>query len=168
MKQNNIPGIEITDKNDRRYISLVSRWGCTCETLTRDNFVRLMSEDLADALGRYKALNDQEKINDGELFFDFQPNVINGVPYECTLTPNDLYENQLGRCFDYVSQSKWWGKAVGWTLTYECRKGTFRSLSRGKVNLLMNEQDTERHDAEVQKMNDDIMRFYATARYCGD
>ena len=102
-----------------------------------------------------------------EMFWDFKPEVGNSIPGVCILMPSDddvLFE----RCYEKWIKSPWWQHGHGWVLKYDCHTKSFRSSARPWIELMMDDEATEERKRQQQDIDNDIARFYANCRYCGD
>lgn len=94
-------------------------------------------------------------------FFDFKLNPFsNGISDNCILRVNTT-EEKLGRCFDEITNNKYWITATGWQLIEE---RNFRS----QIKLIMPDEMNELYRKEEEGLANAIANFYAGSNYWGD
>lgn len=102
-------------------------------------------------------------------FFDFKVNPGDmGISDNCVLSYRDLTPNKLHRCFENIKDNKYFKKAKGWTLTYECSENSYRTAFRPQIKLIV-DSETEaqmKHDGEV--LTNAVNEFYKGCQYWGD
>lgn len=102
-------------------------------------------------------------------FFDFKVNPGDmGISDNCILSYRDLTPNKLRRCFENIKDNKYFKKAKGWTLTYECSENSYRTSFRPQIKLIV-DSETEaqmKHDEEV--LTNAVNEFYKGCQYWGD
>ena len=104
------------------------------------------------------------------LFFDFKPEVGNGLPGVCVLKP-DTDERQLRACFDELVKSRWWKKGTGWAFKYEASKYDLATHFRPWIELIMSESDAAQRRKEQKMLDDSIAAYYdsvGSGGYTGD
>lgn len=105
-----------------------------------------------------------------DIFFDFKPDVRNGIPGVCILK-SDTPDSQLGRCYEELAKSKWWQYGKGWAFKYECGMSTLLYSFRPWIDLLMNESEAEERKREQKRLDDEIQAWYdrkGSGGYTGD
>ena len=105
----------------------------------------------------------------GLSFFDFNVNPGDmGISSNCILSYEDLTPNKLRRCFENIKDNKYFKKAKGWILTYECSENSYRTAFRPQIKLIV-DSETEaqmKHDEEV--LTNAVNEFYKGCQYWGD
>ena len=102
-------------------------------------------------------------------YFDFDVNPGDmGISGNCVLSYENLTPNKLRRCFEDVKDNKYFKKAKGWALTYECSENSYRTSFRPQIKLIV-DSETEaqmKHDEEV--LTNAVNEFYKGCQYWGD
>lgn len=144
--------------------SLVTR-EVECSKLTEQEFVNLILEDLKSASANYEKLTNGEDIS----FFDLDVEPYrNGISYSCILD-TDADEEKARRCFDEIKDKKYFLLAKGWEFCYETKEEyNYKSCSRPEIKLLFDPEVEQQYKNDEKNLADDIARFYANCRYCGD
>ena len=104
------------------------------------------------------------------IFFDFKPDKGNmGIPAVCILKANSD-ENQLGRCYDEIKNSKYFKKATGWAFKYEShsKEKITTYAFRPYVDLLLDETSREEQKREEENLTKAVQSFYSNSNYWGD
>ena len=110
-------------------------------------------------------LEDPERI-----FFDFQPDKGSmGIPMDCILKAK-TDEEQLSKCYDYLSKNKYFKKATGWAFKYETNSKTEASYYafRPYVDLLLDESDRAEQKRDEEMLTQAVQDFYKNSNYWGD
>ena len=107
----------------------------------------------------FNAENDKWSLREAGIFFDFQPDVSQGIPGVCILTP-DSDDNHLARCFEEQAKTKWWKKATGWVFKYECGKNSLRHSFRPWIELIMDESSSAERKREQEALDNAISAWY--------
>lgn len=107
----------------------------------------------------------KEKTNEFQFypvsFFDFKLNPSeNYISGSCVLNV-DSSEEKLERCYDMIKDNKYFLSATGWELIEE-------RWSRSKIKLIMPDEMNEMYRKEKESLAEEISRFYADCKYCGD
>ena len=104
------------------------------------------------------------------IFFDFKPDKGNmGIPAVCILKANSD-ENQLGRCYDEIKNSKYFKNATGWAFKYEShsKEKITTYAFRPYVDLLLDETSREEQKREEENLTKSVQSFYSNSNYWGD
>ena len=107
----------------------------------------------------------KEKTNEFKFYpvsyFDFKLNPSeNYISDSCVLRVNTT-EDKLERCFDKIKDNKYFLSATGWELIEE-------RWSRPQIKLIMPDEMNEMYRKEKEGLAEEISRFYADCKYCGD
>lgn len=105
------------------------------------------------------AENDKWHLRKEGIFFDFKPDVRQGIPGVCILSP-DSDDNKLARCYEEQAKSKWWKKATGWAFKYECGKNSLRYSFRPWIELITDESTAAERKREQKALDDAISAWY--------
>ena len=102
-------------------------------------------------------------------FFDFKVNPGDmGISDNCILSYKGLTSEKLHRCFEKIKDNKYFKKAKGWKLTYECSENSYCVSFRPQIKLIV-DSETEaqmKHDEEV--LTNAVNEFYKGCQYWGD
>ena len=104
------------------------------------------------------------------IFFDFKPDKGNmGIPEVCILKANSD-ENQLGRCYDEIKNSKYFKNATVWAFKYESnsKEKITTYAFRPYVDLLLDETSREEQKREEENLTKAVQSFYSNSNYWGD
>jgi arsenate reductase-like glutaredoxin family protein len=71
------------------------------------------------------------------------------------------YKTSLENIYDYSIKNKYFINCTGWSIVHE-------NLSFEEFKLHLSDEMQAEWDDEFRKLAEDIQRFYATCRYCGD
>ena len=206
-----------TEYREYGVVTLARRENVKCASLSKEKFVKMISEDLNTAIEEYskivKPLNDErlkefverevematkfaekkwktqkkrdEYIENARknaqdkkwyledpkrIFFDFKPDKGNmGIPAVCILKANSD-ENQLGRCYDEIKNSKYFKNATGWAFKYEShsKEKITTYAFRPYVDLLLDETSREEQKREEENLTKAVQSFYSNSNYWGD
>lgn len=136
------------------------RTGIDPVLLTKEDFIKMLVEDLAEVMNQHPDLN---RIS-FEIDYNYSPKL-------CSLfiNPKAELEPQLDKAFEALKQSKNWPKVTGWNLR-SIMENTGRVSSSYEVRIEM--QFEESYMAEVLKNQREecarIHGFYNSLSYKGD
>lgn len=146
------------------WVSLTTR-EVECSKLTEQEFVNLILDDIKSASTHYEKLTN----GDDYIFFDLDVEPYrNGISYSCILdTESD--EEKARSCFKEIKDKKYFQLAKGWEFRYETSEScNYKSSFRPEIKLLFDPEVEQQYKDDEKKLADDIARFYADCRYCGD
>ena len=114
-------------------ISLVERNNIDCSVIGREAFIRCVSNDLQKANDIYSTAKETYEpdgcdMNLSFVDFDVWPGS-NSIPNNCVLAPSSTHE-QIGKCFDIISNNKYFKSAHGWAIKYDAKNDSIRSSFR--------------------------------------
>jgi len=116
----------------------------------------------------FNAENDRGRLREQGIFFDFKPDVRQGIPGVCILSPESS-DQQLRSCYKELVDSKWWKKGKGWVFKYECGKNSLRHSFRPWIDLIMDESSSAERKREQKALDDAIQDWYdSKGPYTGD
>ena len=146
------------------WVSLTTR-EVECSKLTEQEFVNLILDDIKTASAEYEKLTN----GDDYIFFDLDVEPYrNGISYSCILD-TDADEKKARSCFKEIKDKKYFLLAKGWEFRYETSEGNdYKSSFRPEIKLLFDPEVEQQYKDDEKKLADDIARFYADCRYCGD
>ena len=151
------------------WVSLVKR-EVECSKLTEQEFIEFILNDIKVASDEYLSLTNGRDIS----FFDLDVEPYsNGISGSCILRTKDINEEKVRSCFKYIKDKKYFLNAKGWEFCYETSETDnenykYYSCFRPQIKLLFDEDVQKQYEKDVKDLADDISRFYATCRYCGD
>ena len=147
------------------WVSLVKR-EVECSKLTEQEFIEFILNDIKVASDEYSSLTNGRDIS----FFDLDVEPYrNGISGSCILRTEDINEEKARSCFKYIKDNKYFQLAKGWDFCYETREGNnYKSSFRPEIKLLFDPEVEQQYKNDEKKLADDISRFYADCRYCGD
>lgn len=140
-----------------------------CSELTEQQFIEYILEDLKVADEEYKSLTNGRDIS----FFDLDVEPYrNGISYSCILD-TDADEEKAHSCFKEIKDKKYFQLAKGWEFCYKTKETDnenykYYSCFRPQIKLLFDEEIQKQYEKDEKDLADDIARFYADCRYCGD
>lgn len=136
-----------------------------CSKLTEQEFVNLILDDIKSASTHYEKLTN----GDNYIFFDLDVEPYqNGISSSCILD-TDTDEEKARSCFKEIKDKKYFLLAKGWEFRYETREGNnYKSSFRPEIKLIFDPEVEQQYKNDEKKLADDIARFYADCRYCGD
>ncbi len=146
------------------WVSLTTR-EVECSKLTEQEFIEFILEDIKVASEEYSSLTN----GDNYIFFDLDVEPYrNGISYSCILD-TDANEEKARSCFKEIKDKKYFLLAKGWEFRYETSEGSnYKSSFRPEIKLLFEEDVQKQYEKDEKDLADDIARFYADCRYCGD
>lgn len=103
--------------------------------------------------------------------FDVNPGT-NGLSGNCVLSK--FTDEELGRCYDEICNNKYFKSASAFSIGYLDSDSKWRTYYDGlcgfrpQVYMTMPEEMDKMYHAEAEALGEDIRRFYANCRYCGD
>ena len=106
-----------------------------------------------------------------KIFFDFKPDTgENGINSVCIISPKDVTDSQLEKCYDIVSKSKYFKKATGWSFKYESQNKDKVSVYsfRPYIDLILDENTRSEQQRDADRLRDSINNFYKDSNYWGD
>jgi hypothetical protein len=136
-----------------------------CSKLTEQEFIEFILEDIKVASDEYSSLTNGGDIS----FFDLDVEPYrNGISYSCILDTN-ADEEKARSCFKEIKDKKYFQLAKGWEFCYETSEGdNYKSCFRPEIKLIFDPEVEQQYKNDEKKLADDIARFYADCRYCGD
>lgn len=136
-----------------------------CSKLTEQEFVNLILDDIKSASTHYEKLTNGGNIS----FFDLDVEPYkNGISYSCILG-TDADEEKARSCFKEIKDKKYFLLAKGWEFRYQTREdNNYKSCFRPEIKLIFDPEVEQQYKDDEKKLADDIARFYADCRYCGD
>lgn len=146
------------------WVSLVKR-EVECSKLTEQEFIEFILNDIKIASDEYMSLTNGCDIS----FFDLDVEPYkNGISGSCILD-TDTDEEKARSCFKEIKDKKYFLLAKGWEFRYQTREGNnYKSSFRPEINLIFDEEIQNQYEKDEKDLADDIARFYADCRYCGD
>ena len=85
----------------------------------------------------------------------------NGLPGVCCLNCKDINVEDIGRCFDYIANNKYFKAATGWQLIH-------REHSRSYIKLILSDEMEKLYHKEAEELTKAVCDFYRGCRYFGD
>ena len=147
------------------WVSLVKR-EVECSKLTEQEFIEFILEDIKVASDEYSSLTNGRDIS----FFDLDVEPYrNGISGSCILSTEGINEEKVRKCFEEIKDKKYFQLAKGWDFCYETREdNNYKSSFRPEIKLIFDEDIQKQYEKDEKDLADDIARFYADCKYCGD
>lgn len=102
-------------------------------------------------------------------FFDFNVNPGSmGISDNCIITISNLTFEKLEKCFNVIKDNEYFKNALGWELIYDTYEGSYRSLSRPQIKLILNDDMQNKMNKEREDLEKSVMNFYRNTTYFGD
>ena len=102
-------------------------------------------------------------------FFDFDVNPGEmGLSGNCCISIRELTIKKLINCFNEVKDNKYFKKAKGWRLTYECPENSYRAAFRPQIKLIVDDETQAQMDQDAKNLTDSVNKFYEGCTYWGD
>ena len=102
-------------------------------------------------------------------FFDFDVNPGKmGLSGNCCIYIKELTIKKLINCFNEVKDNKYFKKAKGWKLTYECSENSYRASFRPQIKLIVDEETEAQMEKDRKDLTDSVNKFYEGCTYWGD
>lgn len=136
------------------------RTGIDPVLLTKEDFIKMLLEDVAEVMTQHPALN---RIS-FEIDYNYGPKL-------CWLfiDPKSDLEPQLGKAFEALKQSKNWPKVTGWNLRSMMENtGRVSSSYDVRIEMQFNESCMANLLKEQQEEGRRIRKFYDSLSYKGD
>ncbi len=146
-----------------RTISLVERNNIDCSVIGREAFIRCVSNDLQKANDIYSTAKETYEpdgygMNLSFVDFDVWPDS-NSIPNNCVLAPSSTHE-QIGKCFDIISNNKYFKSAHGWAIKYDAKNDSIRSSFRPYFQLLVDHNTASEMHYDAINLAEEIDHFY--------
>lgn len=147
------------------WVSLTTR-EVECSKLTEQEFVNLILDDIKSASTHYEKLTNGGDIS----FFDLDVEPYrNGISGSCVLRTEGINEEKVRSCFKEIKDKKYFLLAKGWEFRYKTSEDSnYESCFRPEIKLLFDPEVEQQYKNDEKNLADDIARFYANCRYCGD
>ena len=112
---------------------------------------------------------NHDKYYDSLSFFDFDVNPGEmGISGDCCLSFKGLTMNALKRCFEKVKDNKYFKKATGWKLTYECSNNSVSTCFRPHIELIVDAETKAQMEKDERDLTESVRKFYEGCTYWGD
>ena len=151
------------------WVSLIKR-EVECSKLTEQEFIEFILNDIKVASDEYSSLTNGRDI----AFFDLDVEPYkNGISSCCVLSTKNINEEKVRACFKCIKDKNYFQLAKGWEFCYETKETynenyKYYSCFRPQIKLLFDENIQKQYEKDAKDLADDIARFYADCRYCGD
>lgn len=165
-KYTNLVTDEINERMEKSYLSYA-------DTVMRDLKKKYTRQSTIDKYFAQKMEGRREQIEkfysyDRNISFTCWPGPHHGVPGVTVGLSSKITDYALKNAFTALSENEWFRKGTGFLFRYGCNKTTHTSSCGGVIEILMSEEDKAAEKAGQKAIDDDIARFYANCRYCGD
>lgn len=177
LKEYLVESAKVEKRGRDPWVVLCERKDIDGETLTRDEFIKLMAKDLKTARREYEKLlskssNESRKKSFKTSGMNFDFNIfVNNLRYELILNcvtgkPN---AGDLGSCYDVASTSPYWKNLKGWKFEYETHEGDHADVPfRAQCAPIFDDKTQKEYDRVKDNEDNAIARYYATSSYTGD